>query len=659
MKTTFFIVCLFFTATMLSAQSKFKFGDCPLELLKMTEYEKDPEAAALVVYENAEVYYRLNAATADFEIVTEYVVRMKLFTQEGINSAEISIPFYKGKLRTLSEEITNLTAWTYNLDGDKIVKDKLSKEYIFKEDVTETIKHLKFAMPAVKIGSVIEYKYTLTSPYFYNPEDFIFQRLIPVQYSLFKIKIPEYFRFNKETKGYEPIQVTVDPVNMSFTYKGNTLTCTGDEISAKVTDLPALQDEDFIWNYNDFKSQINFEIRSVQIPGVYYKDFSQTWEKVIEELNSNEFFGKQLNSKNLFKEDLPSILAGKTNGVDSIRAILNLVRSKVKWNDKNTLRIENQSKALKDGSGSSAEINSLLLNAFRNAGFIAYPVAMSLRSKGRIPITYPSINNLNYFIVCVYSGEKTYYLDGTRSYTDINIVPIDCLVDKALIIFPNSFDWIDLSAIGNNLNRVNLILSFNENGILQGQKIETYLGESAYSFKQSYEKNRDEKAYIESLETKNDITISNYKMEERTTPSFGYSEKFDFLKTALCLNADVISFNPLLFLAMKSNPFKAETRKLPIEFPYPMELRINVAISLPEGYVIDELPTSERFVYKDEEQIDFSYAIQQNNNIVQLAYKVKLAACIFPTFDYEQIRDFWVKMYNKENQPIIIKKANL
>lgn len=657
MKSSFFIVCLFYTATMLYAQDKFKFGDCPLELLTMSVYEKDPEAAALVVYENTEVYYQLNATTADFEIITEYEVRIKLFTQEGISSAEISIPFYKGQNRTLSEEVRNLTAWTYNAEGNQILKNKLSKDYIFTEDVTENLKRIKFAMPAVKAGSVIEYKYKFISPFYYYPKDILFQRTIPVQYSSFRIKIPEYFKFNREIKGYEPIEVKINPVNMNFMYKGNTLTCSGDEIVAKTTDLPALKDENFVWNYNDFKARIDFEIQSVQIPGVYYKDFSQTWTKVIEELNKYEFFGRQFNNKNIFKEDLPSVLAGKTSDTDSIRAVLNLVRSKVKWNNQNTLRIENQSKALKEGSGSSGEINSLLLNALRNAGFAAYPVAMSLRSKGRIPITYPSINNLNYFIVCVNSGEKTYYLDGTRSYTDINIIPTDCLVDKALIIFPNNFDWIDLNTIGNNLSRVNLILGFNENGILQGQKIETYSGEVAYSFKQSYEKYKDEQEYTESLETKNDVSISNYKMEERTTPNFNYYEKFDFLKTNVRLEGDVISFNPLLFLAMKENAFKTETRKLPIEFPYPMEQRINVAITLPEGYVIDELPTSERFLY-DEELIDFSYIIQQSANIIQLVYKVKIATNLFPATGYELIRDFWVKMYNKENQLITIKKSN-
>jgi transglutaminase-like putative cysteine protease len=641
----------------LSAQNKFKFGDCPRELLEMTSYDKDSEAQAVVLYENADAYYQINAVSADFEIVTEYVVRIKIFTQDGIDHfAEMSIPFYKGRTSALSENVKGLTGWTYNLEGDKVVKTKLSKEYIFTEDITENNKRIKFALPAVKTGSVIEYKYIKTSPYYYYPEDFVFQRTIPVQYALFTIKIPEYLSFNKEMKGYESINVITKPINQTYMYRSQSLSCSAQEISAEVKDLPALKDEDYVWNYNDFKSRINFEIRSVQIPGAFYKDYAQTWNKIVESLKDYDWFGKQFNNKGLFKEELPTILDGKTNETDSIRAILNLVRSKIKWNDQSTLRIENQSKALKGGAGSSAEINALLLNALRNAGFTAHPVVMSLRSRGRIPITYPSIDNLNYFIVGVYSGQNTYYLDATRSFTDINVIPVDCMVDKALAIYRNNFDWIDLTTIGNNMNRVNLLLNFNEEGILEGKKSEIHSGEVAYSFKQSYDNAENEEKYVESMETRNDIVISNYKMEEKTTSNFTLSETYGFLKDNIRLGDEVISFNPLLFLAMKNNAFKAETRKLPIEFSFPYEQRINVSFTIPEGYTVDEIPASERFIYKDDGLIDFSYVIQQGGSNVQLSYKLKLNTCIIPATDYENLRDFWSKMYNKENEWITIKK---
>ncbi|GHT60533.1 hypothetical protein FACS189451_00740 [Bacteroidia bacterium] len=657
MKKSVLTIAFVFTISFLSAQEKFKFGDCPVELLKMTTYDKDSTTSAVVLYENSDSRYDINSVTVDFQIITEYVVRIKILTQEGISFAEAAIPFYKGKNRLSSEEITDLTGFTYNLEGDKVLKDKLSKDYVFTEDVTEYQKRLKFAMPAVKAGSVIEYKYKITSPYYYQPEDFVFQRNIPVKYSLFSIRIPEYFKFNKETKGYERLNVKSEPVNASYIFNGTRLTCTAEEITAEAKDLPALKDEDFVWNYNDFKTQINFEISSVNITGVFYKDYSNSWNKVAERLANDGDFGKQFNNKGLFKEDLPMTLAGKATEIDSIRALLNLVRSKVKWNDKAHLFVTNQSKALKGGTGSSADINALLINALRNAGYEAYPVAMSLRSRGRLPFTRPSMSDLNYFLVIVYSGTNTYFLDGTLAYTDLNVIPVDCMVDKALIIKPNTFNWTDLSTIGNNLNRTNLAVTFNEEGVLSGTVVESHSGENAFAFKKVYNKAENEQKFIEEMESKEDIAVSDYKMEERITKTFAYIEQYKFLKNNIRLGDNIISFNPLLIFAMKNNSFKPETRKLPVEFPFLQDEKINIIIDIPEGYAIDEVPTSEKFIYGDDETISFSYIVQKTvENKIMIVCTTTLKTCIVPAMNYDGLRDFWAKMYNKQNELITIKK---
>jgi hypothetical protein len=636
-----FAFCVYFSA--LAAQEKFKFGNCPPELLEMTSYDKDPDAPALVTYERIFSVYEVR--NESIEIVTERTVRIKILTQDGIEKfGEIALSYREGKSRAASERINGLTGNTYNLENGKIITEKLSKDYIFTEDVTERQKRIKFALPSVKIGSVIEYKYTFVSPFYYDVGDFVFQWSIPLQYGIYRIEIPEIFSFNKELKGYERVNITSEREREN------------EVVEAEVKDMPAIKDEEYVWNYNDFRSRLTFDMRSIQVPGSYYKTFSQTWDNVVEQLNGYDDFGKQFNNRGLLKNELPIALKGKTSGVDSIRAILNLVRSTVKWNDRGVMWIGNLSKALKDGVGTSAEINAILLNALRNAGFSASPVAMSLRSRGRIPLSHPSINCFNYFIVSVSSGNTTYYLDGTKSYCDLNVIPLDCLVDKALIIRQKSFDWIDLTTVGNNTNRVNLLLTFNEEGLLTGKKVETGYGEIAYRFKMTQSKAENEEKYVESLETKNNVSISGYKLEERLTPSFGYVETYDFTEKNIRLGGDVISFNPLLFFAMKSNAFRAETRILPVEFPSVYEQRINVAITVPKEYKIDEIPESQVFFYGDNKLIELSYVVQQSGNSIQLGYRFNLRACIVPATEYAQLRDFWSKMYNKENEMITLKK---
>jgi transglutaminase-like putative cysteine protease len=655
MKYFFVLFAWICTVSLATAQDKFKFGEVPQDLLEMTVYDKDSAASAFVVYENQDVYYNWNSSYSDFELVSEYTVRIKILTSDGIDRANGSVTFYKGSNNTSTEDVSGLNGWTYNLENGKVVKEKLSKEYVFTEDVTENIKRLKFALPSAKAGSVIEYKYTFRSPFYYNSRKITFQRSIPVKYSYFRIAIPEYFQFNRETRGYEPIKTKTTPTNMSFIIGGQTLRCSGEESSAEVFDLPALKDESFVWNYDDFMSGILLELKRVVITGVYYKDYAQSWDKVVEVLMDHEKFGAKLKNKGLFKDELAALQSAGSEDEEKLRSILNLVRDKVKWNERNTLYIDNPAKALKDGVGSSGEINSLFFNAVRNAGYDAAVVIMSLRSNGRIPLTYPSRNYFNYFIVQVKSGEKTYYLDATRSYCDVNVIPVNCLVDNALCIVDKNFNWVDMTRTGNNTVRTNLLVAYNEDGILTGKKSEVRTGECIFSFKQDYDSEKDEAEFIKKIETNNDISVTDYKIDKKQT---SIVELYNFTSNTYRLDGEnLLTIQPMLFETMRNNPFKQETRKLPVEFNYPEDERINVNFTIPDGYALDEAPKSERFVFGDN-WIDFSYLVQQvDEKHVQIAYRFKLDVCIVPANQYAELRDFISKVYAKCQEVLIFKKV--
>ena len=506
----------------------------------------------------------------------------------------------------------------------------------------------------MKAGSVIEYRYTLRSPFYYNPENFQFQRSIPVKYSFLKITIPEYFEFNRGVKGYDYIKTNSKATNSTFHIGGQALRCLSEEITAEVSDLTALKDENFIWNCDDFMTGISFSLRRVVIVGVYEKNYAASWDKVVEGLMENDNFGGKLKNKGLFKDELAIINKSEVNDEEKLRAILNLVRGKVKWNERNAFYIINPSKALKDGVGSSAEINSLLFNAVKNAGYDAGVVAMSLRSNGRIPISYISRDNFNYFIVQVKVGDKTYYMDATRSYCDLNVIPVNCLVDKGLCINETRFDWEDLTKIGNNISRANIIASFDENGILIGEMSKVRTGESVASFKQNYDKAKDDSEHITSLEKNNDIVISDYSIEDKQVTVI---ETYKFKSNSIRLEDEIIvTIQPLLFETMQRNPFKQEERKLPIEFNYPEDERINVIFSIPAGYALDEVPKQERLLYGDNNLIDFSYLVRADEKNVQIAYRFKLGTCIIPSGEYAELRSFISKVYAKSQEVLVFKK---
>ncbi|MDR2841095.1 MAG: DUF3857 domain-containing protein [Paludibacter sp.] len=658
-KTFLFLAFAVLMQTTAVAQEKFKFGTVPQNLLEMSVYEQDTTAAAVVLYEDCDIRYEWSMSYNDFERVTNYVVRIKILKAQGTDLANGSVSIYSGKTSANSERMSGLTGFTYNLENGKIVKTQLDKQYINTEVVNENWKRTKFALSAVKAGSVIEYKYSVTSPHYYNSVDYTFQRNIPVKYSRFGIIIPQYFTFNKETRGYETAKTNVQAVNLSYNLGGGSiLSCSGEETVSEMSNLPALKDENYVWNYNDFKSGIKLELQKVYVPGSIYKDYSQTWSNVATWLREADSFGRQFNNRFTLKNEAEAIKNSSDEVETKLRAALDLVRSKVKWNEKSRLLIDNATKALNDGSGSSAEINMILLNTLKNAGFSAIPVAMSTRSSGRLPFTYPSIDDLNYFVVRVDVDSKIYYMDATQNYCDLNVIPLECLVEKALVLQPETYTWQDLTQIGRNAETTNMQLAFNDAGFLAGKRLKTYYGECAYLFKRNFEKAKNEEKFIENTESNNNITLSDFTTEEKRNANYSYTEIYDFTTTNVQLgDNEIVMFLPMIFETMRSNPFKAETRKLPVEFNFPEDDKINVTIKIPSGYVVDELPQSSKITYGERNEIEFTYLLQTDGNTIQILYRNKLTDSIIPAARYTDLRDFMSKVYAKCNEMIVLKKV--
>ena len=88
-------------------------GQTTLEELKMTIYDKDSTATAVVLYEHANRYPDRN----NHEIPrTDYYYRIKILDKTAFNLADISINLYK------KQNITDISAITYNLSDNGTIK---------------------------------------------------------------------------------------------------------------------------------------------------------------------------------------------------------------------------------------------------------------------------------------------------------------------------------------------------------------------------------------------------------------------------------------------------------------------------------------------------------------------------------------------------------
>lgn len=170
------LVLLLCSVSFLTAQ-EMKFGDVTKEELLETKCPIDSSANAMVLYKYRNTYFNLSINGG--ELVTEIYQKIKIYNKDGFDNATRQLRIYESK--GTREVVSKMKAVTYNLEDGKIIETKLEKDQIFENEQSLNITEVKFTMPKVKEGSVIEFKYRLTSPFFWNIDEFRFQSHIPIK----------------------------------------------------------------------------------------------------------------------------------------------------------------------------------------------------------------------------------------------------------------------------------------------------------------------------------------------------------------------------------------------------------------------------------------------------------------------------------------------
>lgn len=330
-----------------SFSQKNELGKVTIEELKEKVYPSDTSAAAVVFFKVGKTSFEYSGDDG-FSIVTEINTKIKIYKKEGYEYANHSERIYVGG--DGAEKIDVSKAVTYNLVGDKIEKTKLGSDGEFNEKVNKFWDRKKITMPNVKVGSIIEYRITITSPYISNFPEWEFQQEIPVKYSEYNTYIPEYFTYNTHLKGY------FTPKS-DMTFKGRTInyTYTEDKIPGMNTAIPqristsiefkenatkyileniaALKDEGFVNNIGNYQSKLLHELSGTRYPQSIYVNYNTDWESVVKGIYENDDFGQELKKTGYFEKDIDAALTGITIPKEKMEAIFSFCKSKMSWNE--------------------------------------------------------------------------------------------------------------------------------------------------------------------------------------------------------------------------------------------------------------------------------------------------------------------------------------
>jgi hypothetical protein len=667
MNQNLLLLLLFLSSFFQIKAQEFKLGKVTIAELQEKQHPKDTAAVAAILFKTAEVRF-VYSQEKGFDMVTDVKVRIKIYKKEGYEWANQKVGYYI--VNSSKEDVTFTDAVTYNLVEGKIEKTKLKRDGEFDETINKYWAQKKITMPNIKEGSVIEYRYVVNSPRIGELKDWNFQTSIPVNYSEFETSIPEYFVYKTNQKGYvfpvvtaqkKPRMInyvyTIDHKNGSAPTRSNETLNFMETVTKFVAEnLPAMKDESFVNNIENYTCSVSHELSMTRFPNQADKFYSTDWNSVVKTIYEYDDFGSELNKTGYFEEEVGQLIKGMASTEEKIAAILGFVKTKVKWNGFHGYSCEEGvKKAYKTGVGNVADINLMLTAMLRFSEIKANPVLVSTRSNGIA--LFPNRGAFNYVIAGVETDKGLVLLDATEIYSVPNILPLrDLNWFGRLIRKDGSSEEVDLIPKTNSKEIVNMNMVLDAKGSINGKIKLFHSNHEALKFRQRHIVTNKE-SYLESLENKyNNIEINDYVRENELDLSKPIVENYSFrdTKTVEIIN-DKIYLSPMVFFTPKENPFRQEVREYPVDFGYPIQEKFIVNIEIPEGYVVESLP--EGINMNAGENIgSFKYIIANTGTVIQLVATSDIYSAIISPEYYPTLKEFCQKSIDKQKERIVFKK---
>jgi transglutaminase-like putative cysteine protease len=656
MKKSLLILLIILSSCVAMAQD-FPYASFTAEETNMAKYTNDTAAHAVVLAEFGKAYI---ITTSEYvPVIFEYHIKIKILDSKGFDKANIEIPIYKGDGEAI-ETVTDIKGITYYRDEKGVAQQSdLENKKIFRVNENKYWDRVKFTMPNIRVGSIIEYSYRLESPYKQNFRHWIFQSDIPKIRSEFEAHIPAIYNYNISLRG--DLRLTSNKADLErecFTVNG--IKCDCSKISYVMENIPAFIEEDYMTSSKNFISAINFELTDyINLGTGLKKKMSMEWADVDYAFKRNESFGSQLKHKDIFKEKLMPAVAGITDSLAKGKAVYAYIQKNIKWNGFNSVYTdEGIRKALDKHTGMVADINLALVTALNAAGIKADPVLLSTRDHGMVNKLFPIITEFNYVVARTTIGNKVYLLDATDPLLAFGLLPMRCLNDQGRVMSMDKPSyWIDMNTQQKQSSIYTLDLTLQENGKLKGTMVNFTKGYAAFEKRKAIKKFNTIDEYVENLDEKlAKVKILKANINNVDSLDMPVSETYEVEIDAFDnLNHTQLSFNPFLFDRILTNPFKLNERSYPVDWGMPSETRYILNVHLPDGYTIVNPPQTTA-IAMPQQGAKFIITYEGHDNSFNFSHVTLFNKSIYEPNEYPYLKELYNKIILSEKTEMVFKK---
>lgn len=654
-----FFLFLFSLTALAQMENGFEAGKVSIAELTMNSYPQDAAANAVILEEFGESWIDNGG---DHHLQHYYHVKIKILNSKGFDKANFDIPLYHdGSSR---ESVSRIEATTYNLDvaRGQVVSSKLDPKKIFTENKSKYLDAVKFTLPNIKEGSVLEVRYLLASPFIFKFRSWEFQSDIPKMATEYWARIPGNYIYNITLRGFHKLDKNESVlVKECFTPGGGAKAdCSLNKYAMR--EVPAFVEEDHMTAKSNFLSAINFELSEIHYFDGRKDKVTKEWKDVDQELRNHAEFGSQLRrGKDLFKDNLNRTLAGETDSLKKATQIYDYLKNWYTWNGYfgkySDLGIK---KAFDSKTGNVADINLTLVAALNYAGFQADPVILSTRDNGAPVELHPVMSDFNYVIAKVSVQGKTYLLDATEPFLSFGTLPVRCLNGKGRVMSSRGPSyWLELTPMAKYKQVSLLSLSLQPDGSFKGKVSQASEGYEALQERKKITSFNNHDEYIESLDNKwNKIKILQYDIANLNELGKMLNQSFDVeIEGFDNINKEKLYLNPFFIGEWSKNPFTSPERLYPVDLGAPIHDQVSLTLEYPANFEVSNLPAP-LVVSLPGNGGRYMFSVQNMGNRILMTSILTLNKAIYTSGEYPYLKELLNKVAQSYQTSLVFQKKS-
>ena len=613
----------------------------------------DEKTNAVLLYSETNV----TVISAD-KIRTQVREAYKILRPGGREHGEVAVYFNPER------KIKSLHGWCIPANGkDYEVKDKDAVERALREAVlVDDTKFKVLSIPAADVGNIVGYEYEVEERPFFLQDEWMFQELDPVKESHYSLTLPAGWEFKASWINYPEVK----PEGSGNTWKWS------------VSNVKEIRHEPDMPPFRGVASQL---VVSFFAPGGRAVSGLAEWDDM------GKWYGNltsgRYDASPEIKQEVATLTASKTTQLQKMQALALFLQHDIRY-----FGIEfgiggfqphTASEIFTHRYGDCKDKATLLRAMLHEINVDSYYVVINAR-RGSVTRDMPAHNGFNHAILAVKLPEgmndpslvavvqhpklgRILFFDPTDEMMPFGQIRGELQDNYGLLVRPDGGELIGLPQQPSAMNSIErkATLTLDPSGMLHGDVKETRLGDRAVSERWNLREVTKDSDRIKPIESLLAGSLSSFHIikasvvnQNLTDKPFGFNYSFE--SESYAKNAgDLLLVRPRV-LGVKAQGFleSKEPRKFPVEFDGPVRDVDNFEITIPPGYVVDDLPAP---VDADYPFASYHSKTEVKGNVIGYTRTYEVKELHVPVDKADDLKKFYRIIASDERNTVVLKAA--